>query len=403
MERYATIILFIKQVSKFGGQHINISNLFIFSFCSLGSGTNYVFHPHTSDIRSFLGEGLAKTTRASYARGADVWLTFLGMKGLSQPRAHYPLQTWSMLSVSQQLYVIITFIMWLKSSKGWNAGRISSSISGVRDYVRSHLLSLEAFNHESVTLAIKATQPTGRAMSIMKEARKRLPVTSEMLDWFKLQCWKQGTVVSREDIDKRMTFLGVAIGLTFLRRVSEYAVDGRSQHTILSDDVHFITRHNPPVVLASFDVATCALSVKDIETVRFIFRTSKKDQGGRGSYHFLASHNPRELALIKCLLHWCMIAHLIQGAPFFSREYNGRRKNLRPCMVNRSLKQIADHFGLGCVRDAFTSHSLRIGGATALIASGSTREAVQRIGGWSTAPTSSDSIYELNKIGRAHV
>ena len=68
---------------------------------------------------------------------------------------------------------------------------------------------------------------------------------------------------------------------------------------------------------------------------------------------------------------------------------------LQPKMINSALKTIADNFGLHHARHSFSSHSLRIGGATALIASGTARETIQRIGGWSTTTAASDSIYEL--------
>ncbi len=351
--------------------------------------------PHTSTLTSFLNRGLAKNTLTNYSSARVVWIQFLSMHGFI-PLRSAPLSLWAQLSTSQQLHLIISYILWLYENKNWSSRKISGNISGVRHYIRSQLLGMDAFNHESVTLALKATQPDPRTLSLLRETRKRLPITTEMVLWFKNSSWRVGRIVDGYDFDNRMTFLGVTIGLTFLRRVSEYASDGRSSHAILSDDVHFISSHVPPRVIVSFDVKDARLPLEKVESVRFIFRTSKSDQGGRGSYLFLSSGNPEELTLIDCFLHWCMISGLEKGYPFLSRVYNGRRKLLRPRMVNAALKHVADNFGFQHVRNSFTSHSLRIGGATALVASGSSRETVQRIGGWSLAPTSSDSIYELN-------
>lgn len=343
---------------------------------------------------SFLSQGLAKNTRAAYVKCADTWIQFLTSHGLVlsslQPMVH-----WSTLPRTQQTYYIISYIMWLRYTKQWSSDKIRSNISGVRDYIRGHLLDLDAFNHASVPLALKATQPNHRALSITREAKKRLPITAEMIDWAKEKFWRWGAVINRTDIDNRMTFLAAAIGLTFLRRVSEYTYDARSDHTILTDDVHFISKSNPCQIIPSYSVVTSRLLFSDIATVRFIFRTSKTDQGGRGSYHFLQSNHPQERELMKCIWDWCQVSCFKMGAPFFSRVYNGRQKLLRPCLVNAALKNIADNFGLQHVRDSFTSHSLRIGGATALIASGASRETIQRIGSWSTSQAASDSIYEL--------
>jgi hypothetical protein len=60
------------------------------------------------------------------------------------------------------------------------------------------------------------------------------------------------------------------------------------------------------------------------------------------------------------------------------------------------LKEVADQFGFSQVRDAFTSHSLRIGGATLLMANRVGRNTIQRIGGWAAVENASDTIYELN-------
>ena len=352
-----------------------------------------------STITTFLEKGLSKNTLTNYTKGVQIWIQYLTSCGFVTDPSH-PLLRWSCLSLSKQVQLIISYIMCLHEEQRWTSKRISTNISGVRDFVRRNLLDLNAFNHESISLALKATQPDSRTTSLLRETKKRLPVTAEMVSWYKNKCWRFGAIASSIDIDQRMTFLGVAIGLTFLRRVSEYTYDGRSQHTILAEDVHFISKHNPPVAIPSFDVPRTKFELNDVSTMRFIFRTSKTDQGGRGTYLFLQAKNHEEFDLIKCFMHWCKIAGLEVGVPFLSRLYQGRRKTLRPNMVNAALKEIADDFGFQDVRNAFTSHSLRIGGATALIASGSTRETVQRIGGWSTAPTSSDSIYALNTPGR---
>lgn len=324
-----------------------------------------------------------------------MWLQFLWLQGFPKNTSH-PMPYWSKFTLGQQLHVIISYIKWLYEDKQWNTQKIGLNISGVRDFIRGHLLDLTAFNHESVTLALKATHANPRTVSLARETKKRLPVNVEMVAWLKHRMWKDGRVTSMSDIDSRMVFLGVAIGLTFLRRVSEYAHDSRTDHAIIADDVHFITLDDSPTAIASFDVRSCNLTIDQVDTMRFIFRTSKTDQGGRGTYLFLRRHNSNEYELIKCCLLWCMISGLEMGQPFLSRIYNGRRKLLRPRMVNDALKFVADNFGFQHVRNAFTSHSLRIGGATALIASGVNRETIQRIGGWSVTSSASDSIYELN-------
>ena len=93
-----------------------------------------------------------------------------------------------------------------------------------------------------------------------------------------------------------------------------------------------------------------------------------------------------ESSFIDLLVYWVQIAQLIdEHDPFLSRYqlHNGRllRKKLHRRMISEALKVMADHFGLD--RLEFSSHSLRIGGATAAAIGGISDAVVKRIGGWS--------------------
>ena len=63
-------------------------------------------------------------------------------------------------------------------------------------------------------------------------------------------------------------------------------------------------------------------------------------------------------------------------------------------MVNTSLKVMAAAFGYESLAFAFSSHSLRIGGATTMISAGVEKERVRRLGGW--AEGGCEEIYELS-------
>ena len=51
-------------------------------------------------------------------------------------------------------------------------------------------------------------------------------------------------------------------------------------------------------------------------------------------------------------------------------------------MVNTALKIMASAFGFESIAFAFSSHSLRIGGATTMRAAGADKERVRILGGW---------------------
>ncbi len=347
---------------------------------------------------SFLNRGVAPRTLASYNKGSEDWADYIKHR-LRCRSADEAITRWrEQLDYHQHQYILIEYIMYLNGVKGFASERIGNILSSIRHYMRTHITDTSCFDSETVRLAVRAARLPAREQSLSKERRKRLPITTEMIIWLKEKYWKyHGPVIGRVDIDNRMTFLGVVIGMTFLRRVSEYTVDGRSSHTLLSDDITILIKKGLSVEgIPPWEVRSRMVDVNDVESIRFIFRSSKTDQGGRGTYLFLKNESDHEKELIKCILYWCIFSGVCTGKPFLSRIYKNRAKVLRPCMVNTMIKEVADQFGFSQVRDAFTSHSLRIGGATLLMANGVGRNTIQRIGGWSAAESASDTIYELN-------
>lgn len=340
---------------------------------------------------TFLQRGIATRTQEAYRAYEKHWFNFLE----SRFTATEWVSRWRSMDIQQQTCLLVEFVMFLHERLSLNHDRIKAVMTAVRHFLRARILPFDCFSHESVRLAIKATSESARTVSIRRENRKRLPVTPEMIGWLKSWLWNFNEQNDRDSLDNKMTFLGIVIGMTFLRRVSEYCHDPKSAHAICTEDVDFILKTSNQVV-SSHDAPRARLALGHIECARFIFRSSKTDQGGRGAYKFLRATNSTEFELIKCILHWCNIAGLTPGQPFLSRFHGSYHKSLRSSMVNNALRTAADHFGFHDTRHLFSTHSLRIGGATTLISSGATRETIQRIGNWRQSSTASDSIYELN-------
>ena len=77
-----------------------------------------------------------------------------------------------------------------------------------------------------------------------------------------------------------------------------------------------------------------------------------------------------------------------------SGEEQPKELKLTRRMINEALKSLAVECGLDSVGFAFSSKSLRIGGATSMVAAGKSRDTVKRIG-WDKN-SNCDEIYESN-------
>ena len=97
--------------------------------------------------------------------------------------------------------------------------------------------------------------------------------------------------------------------------------------------------------------------------------------------------------LVNDLTEFCIREGGVGDTPLFSRVRKGRRKCLNYDMVVSGVKAAASACGLN-PKD-FSSHSYRIGGATAMCAAGWSRTKIQQRGGWSEL-SDSDLIYALS-------
>ena len=164
-------------------------------------------------------------------------------------------------------------------------------------------------------------------------------------------------------------------------RVSEYSVSPRSNHCLSASAVDFRVRRPGTHV---FDMIPShrldATEFRYVQAVRITHHTAKNRQASDPvASWFTASHTSTHeiLDLPRALFDWARHAQLSADDPFFSRPNPlGGRVSLSPAMMSNTIKSCARALGLGPTR--FNSHSLRIGGATALRASGASADQVLR-------------------------
>ena len=165
------------------------------------------------------------------------------------------------------------------------------------------------------------------------------------------------------------------LAYTTLSRVSEYLYTGDGTHTLMSEDVQF-EMQDGTVTTAS------AAYIRKVTGCIVNIKSAKNDSAGRGHRYYFAKSNPAKDKSSYCItwIMWRYVQHASSGpkCPFFHIPKLGW--TLKPPFLNKKLREMAEMYGLDPRR--ISSHSLRIGGATAMTAAGMSEYDIKQMGGW---------------------
>jgi hypothetical protein len=162
----------------------------------------------------------------------------------------------------------------------------------------------------------------------------------------------------------RLLWGSVLIGFFFLLRRSEYLRIGSARHfyCLKSDNVFFSDSHGRPTTQASATSVTIGLE------------GSKNDQYGCGAWRTMHSSGDPIICPLAGLRH---ILRAKQAARNNSEYLCG---DTSAAMVARALKATARHSGVPEMN--YSTHSIRIGGATALLNGQADYLAIKLLGRW---------------------
>jgi len=283
------------------------------------------------------------------------------------------------------LRALSLFVYEMKTLEKRSSGCIKRTLQALRLELVKQLYDITVFSDPTILLARKAAKEPARVLHKARRARQRLPVTFDILFWLR------DHLQSTKDIDDLMTYCGILLSYNFMLRCSEYCHTPDAPHAVLCEDVSFITHTG--VTLSPADIGRLPLSsASDISDIIIDLCSSKSDRDGHGRRLTISRANgPTDSNFIDTLYTFTAKAsHKFPDDPFLSRYRGQRRKKLHRGMVSNALKFAARHFGIDELY--FSTHSLRIGGATAGAAGGRSRSSLCRLGGWSELSTS-DAIY----------
>jgi hypothetical protein len=335
-----------------------------------------------SNISVAMENSVAKSSRISYSVGWHRWLKFTDLVG-TDPFLRKTPDAWSQWSTTEDGSLFASFPVTCVA--GFLCFLVNDNFAPVQPSTAINYLSAVRFNLMINGVAVSfmddsiVVQKTRTGLMNLwrsKEGnsladKKTLPISVDMIFSMKLQ---------KSSISEFACFTAAIFGYHVLCRVSEYLYTPNTKHHILARSVVFQSRgiNNEVVHVLSSDVhcypkesiVGCYLTIKD----------SKNDPSGEGSrypYTRILVRSPGCLYdFTEVLYDWAAFARPVPNAPFFS---SGTFK-LSPVILNKWLSSVAVRFSLDPKR--ISSHSLRIGGASNLAASGVNDYVIQKMGRW---------------------
>jgi hypothetical protein len=208
----------------------------------------------------------------------------------------------------------------------------------------------------------------------------RLPVSADMITGHHASVKRSGNYT----ILDLAVFTAEILAYTTLSRVSEYLSKNtrdkngaRATHALRSNDVMF--EFDDGAIVASHEMRNRQFA-KVVGSLVNI-RSAKNDPTGRGHRYYFPKSTPGDQSMY-CIT-WVLWNYAKQAKPEGRNSFfyiPAIKWTLKPAYLNKRLRTMARMYGLDEKR--VSSHSLRIGGATALAAAGMHEYEIKQMGGW---------------------
>lgn len=302
---------------------------------------------HVPLTRALVDSSIAATTRRRYEHIWREWVGWCTVHGRSPwlprpPRLHSPI----LLAYAKYL--------WSKAKPN-SPSTIGTKLGGISWYHRART-QLHPRLLPGDRLAFRGIERRNRPQP------KREPVTAGHLR----DCQRALNFSSAHD----RALWGVAVvGFFFLLRASEWTNAGKpTRHAVTFAGLRLLARDG-----------SAAQVLHDVECVAVTIKTSKTDQLGAGS---IRRHGRSGQSICPVLAAWNLVqgakhADIPSSAPIATyRREDGKICSLKDKDITSLLRRVAP---MGA---KLSSHSLRIGGATALLQAGAPDVEITTFGRW---------------------
>lgn len=336
-------------------------------------------------IHDCLSRSIKQKTKLRYAAEWQLWMTFLTTRGIDNNPFLED------VCDNDLRRLVVLFIWHLSHSLACSSSKVKHVLGAVSYEFKANAVCNAIFSDSTVKVATSGLAKDEAILGSSKPKRKRLPVTFDMILYLRNLLWDgfEGLVTTLEE---KMAFVGILLAFHFCMRVSEYCYETDFDDDLQEDLAHALKAGDVEFHVAGFnaglkpwELVAFKIDFSLVEHVRLIIRSSKADPLRKGRNLFLSKRGVHESDMIRILFDWCFISSIKAGDVFLSRWQIGRRKRmasnlkLRRKEVNFYLKKMAVHFGFETCY--FSTHCIRIGGASTMVAAGQSRDKVKRIGG----------------------
>ena len=350
---------------------------------------------------------MTQGTRNGYAADWKAWVAYIGR--LSKGGQEGDMFLDRVRSDADKATILALFFKERYEDGGLRARQATSISAGIRHHFLSALRSVDWFESQIVTNARAACRMScDELREHKKEAKSKttLPVSEDMI-MARIRLWVNKSW-DWNDVDDRMTYVGLMWAFDQVARVSEYtsAETGAENHCIRIWQLSFIlagTEGRPERIVAGARLTQEVNEESKCNVVACEVEASSHKGGALSKKKVIGRRSEQESQWLDDLVTWLIRANLEAEDQIFTR-YKSKtaggkvfKRRLSAEMIRNAVKEMATAAGLPA--DRFSSHSLRKGGMSQMRGLGASADDRKDRGNYADGSNVFDTTYDYSTVG----
>jgi len=337
-----------------------------------------------NNVASFMWEAVLEGSKTTYQTGYNHFCRYASAIGSDRFLMKVPdafLQLQQPQPHSWFLFAMLGFLTYLRVNVAVTPGTVSTYCSGVRFFLINSGVDVREMDTSVVMKAVRTGMHKAyRSMpGNAKSERSTLPYAADMIVVVRNNLCSSlaPEQQSREQLAKATA---IVFAFILLARISEYIVTS-SNHYIRGKHITFLL-HSGVLINSS---QAYLHSIDEVAEMQATIKDSKNDEDGMGHKFTYQKRSSEDPGLFCIVTEMFRCASVLQPGPdtaFFAWKGDASEPAwvLSEHSINKLLQDGAKLFGFDPSK--FSSHSLRIGGASALAAAGAPSWVIQLTGRW---------------------